>query len=176
MRVELRSILKSIQATAILVTHDQEEAMYVGDRIAVVNQGKLEQIGTPEEIFHQPATRFVAEFMGETNFLPGEVASRGIATELGVFHQKVDFPNGTKVELALRPDDVQFELKPDGESRVLARNFRGPTNVYVLQLPSGHELQAMENHTHIIQPGTPVVVTINPGHDLAVFPVNNLNH
>lgn len=169
MRVELRAILKSIQATAILVTHDQEEAMYFGDRVAVINQGKLEQIGTPEEIFHQPVSRFVAEFMGETNFLPGEVKAGVIETELGVLNQNVDFPDGTRVELALRPDDVQFKLQSDGESKVLARNFRGPTNVYRLQLPSGRELQAMENHTHIIPPGAAVAVYLNPGHDLAVF-------
>lgn len=170
MRIELRTILKKIQATAILVTHDQEEAMFMGDRIAVMNRGQLEQIGTPETIFHQPATRFVAEFMGETNFLPGNVCEQGIQTEIGIYAQKVDLPVGTKVEIALRPDDVRFEPFADAHSVVGARHFRGMMNIYSLTLPSGNQLYALENHTSTVATGTPIRVMIDPGHDLSVFP------
>ena len=171
MRIELRTILKNIQATAILVTHDQEEAMFMGDRIAVITRGQLEQIGTPEEIFHQPSTRFVAEFMGETNFLAGEICDQGIQTEIGVYPQKVSLPIGTPVEITLRPDDIRFEPQTDAECSVAARHFRGAMNIYELQLPSGQQLLAMDNHTSSIAPGTPVKVMIDPGHDLVVFPV-----
>lgn len=171
MRVELRSILKKIQTTVILVTHDQEEAMFMGDRIAVINHGQLEQIGTPETIFHQPATRFVAEFMGETHFLPGKVSEQGIETEIGPVAQNVDLPVGTEVEIALRPDDVRFVPQADAQYSVSARNFRGAMNFYTLELPSGRQLFSIENHTSDIEAGTPVIVKIEPGHDLAIFPV-----
>jgi iron(III) transport system ATP-binding protein len=170
MRTELRTILKKIQATVILVTHDQEEAMFMGDRIAVINRGQLEQINTPETVFHQPVTRFVAEFMGETNFLPGVVCDQGIETEIGLYAQKSNLPIGTQVEITLRPDDVQFEPQADAQCSVAARNFRGATNFYTLALPSGHRLSVMEKHTSTVETGTPVMVQIDPGHDLAIFP------
>jgi len=169
MRVEVRQILKGFEATAIFVTHDQEEALHVGDRIAVLNHGRLEQIGRPEEIYHQPATRFVAEFMGSTDFLPGIVQAQGIQTEIGLLPQKVDLPPGTQVEIAMRYDDLTFELSPTGNSQVAERQFSGALNIYSLQLPSGRRLQAYKNHTHVFTPGTPVEVCIDPGHDLAVF-------
>lgn len=169
MRVEVRQILKSINATAIFVTHDQEEALYLGDRIALMNHGRVEQIGHPEEIFHQPATRFVAEFMGGTDFLPGVVGEEAIETEIGLLPQKVDLPIGTAVEIAMRYDDLSFELNPHSASQVEVRHFRGALNIYSLRLPSGQTVQAYKNHTDIISPGTPVDVRIDPGHELAVF-------
>jgi len=172
MRIELRTILKKIQTTAILVTHDQEEAMFMGDRIAVINRGQLEQIGTPEIIFHQPTNRFVAEFMGETTFLPGVVCDQGIETEIGIYAQRVNLPIGTQVEITLRPDDVRFEPQADAQCSVAARNFRGATNFYTLALSSGHQLSVMENHTSDVETGTPVMVKIDPGHDLAIFPIH----
>ena len=169
MRVEVRQILKSINATAIFVTHDQEEALYLGDRIAILNHGRLEQAGHPEGIFHQPATRFVAEFMGNTDFLPGLVHAEGIETEIGILSQKVALPVGTQVEIALRYDDLRFERNPQAACQVQERHFRGALNIYSLRLPSGQTVQAYKNHTDIIPPGTPVDVRIDPGHELAVF-------
>lgn len=169
MRVEVRQILKSINATAIFVTHDQEEALYLGDRIALLNRGRLEQIGRPEEIFHQPATRFVAEFMGSTDFLPGVIQAEGIQTEIGLLSQKVDLPIGTQVEIALRYDDLRFELGQAANSQVAERLFQGAMNIYSLRLPSGRMVQAFKNHTDMIAPGTPVEARLDPGHDLAVF-------
>ena len=169
MRVEVRQILKSINATAIFVTHDQEEALYLGDRIALMNHGRLEQIGHPEDIFHQPATRFVAEFMGGTDFLPGVVREETIETEIGLLPQKVDLPVGTEVEIAMRYDDLSFELNPGSASQIEERHFRGALNIYSLRLPSGQTVQAYKNHTDIIPPGTAVDVRIDPGHELAVF-------
>ena len=71
MREHVRAILKSMRATVVFVTHEQDEALYMGDRLAVLQNGHLEQIGSPEEIFHDSRTRFVAEFMGDSDFLPG---------------------------------------------------------------------------------------------------------
>ena len=168
-REEVRAILKGIGATAIFVTHDQEEALFIGDRLAVFNQGRLEQIGTPESIFHTPATRFVAEFMGHTDFLPGEVTREGILTEIGLLAQETGLPAGEKVELAFRADDVTIRPKAEAGSLVLARHFKGAVNIYRLRLPSGHLVHALQPHTHIYPPGTRVEVIADPGHDLACF-------
>ena len=168
-REEVRAILKTSGSTAIFVTHDQEEALFMGDRLALLNAGRLEQIGTPEEIFHQPATRFVAEFMGNTDFLAGEVVEGGIQTEIGVLAQPTTLPAGTSVELAIRFDDVRFEPAAGEKSIVLARYFKGAYNIYRLRLPSGRLLHAMQPHTRMIRPGTPVRVFLEPDHPLACF-------
>jgi iron(III) transport system ATP-binding protein len=169
MREEVRVILKGMHASAVFVTHDQEEALYMGDRLAVLNKGRLEQVGTPEEIFHQPATRFVAEFMGATDFLPGTVAAGGIQTEIGLIPQAVSLPPGTQVELALRSDDIAFEPQAGAPALVLARHFKGAVNTYRLRLPSGRLLHAVEPHHRVLRPGTPVRVWADPGHPLACF-------
>lgn len=168
-REEVRAILKASGSTAVFVTHDQEEALFMGDRLAVLKEGRLEQIGTPEEIFHNPATRFVAEFMGNTDFLPGEVTEGGILTEIGIFAQATTLPTGTPVEIALRFDDVRFEPKAGEKSIVLARYFKGAYNIYRLRLPSGRLIHAMQPHTRLIRPGTPVRVSLEPDHALACF-------
>lgn len=169
MREEVRAILKGIGATAIFVTHDQEEALYMGDRLAVINAGYLQQVGDPEEIFHKPSSRFVAEFMGHTDFLPGRVTPQGIVTEIGVLPQQVDLPSGTEVEVAFRADDVTFHPHPHGKSMVLNRHFKGALNIYRLRLPSGRLIHAMQPHTNIIEPGTIVQVVADAGHSLACF-------
>ena len=104
MRQEVRGLLKSSGTTAVFVTHDQEEALYMGDQVGVMNRGRLEQVGSPEAIFHQPRTRFVAEFLGQTDFLPGEVTGRGVQTPLGLLPQTLPLASGTAVEVAVRPD------------------------------------------------------------------------
>ena len=169
MREEVRVILRGINATAIFVTHDQEEALFMGDRLAVMHRGEIVQVGTPEEIFHQPATRFVAEFMGKTDFLPGEVVAEGIETEIGLISQKSDLELGTKVELAMRADDIAFEPDPNSKSLVLARHFQGAMNLYRLRLPSGRLLHAYQPHALIISPRTTVRIWAEPGHPLAYF-------
>lgn len=168
-REEVRGILKVSGSTAIFVTHDQDEALFMGDRIAVIHRGRLEQIGTPETIFHRPSTQFVAEFMGSTDFLPGEVTAAGIQTEIGLLDQHTPLPAGTQVEVALRPDDVAFTPGVGANAVVLERHFKGAYNVYRLQLHSGQLLHAMSSHTRLVHPDTPVRVYPDPGHDLACF-------
>lgn len=169
MREEVRVILKGMHATAIFVTHDQEEALYMGDQLAVMNNGRIEQVGSPEDIFHRPSTRFVAEFMGNTDFLPARVVPEGLETEIGVLPQKVSAPLNADVEVALRADDVSFVPEKGGPALILARQFRGAMNLYRLKLPSGRLLHAYAPHTHILQAGTSVRVWADPGHPLACF-------
>ena len=169
MREQVRAILRTLQATAVFVTHDQEEALFMGDRIVVMNQGRVEQIDTPEGTFHAPATRFVADFMGHTDFLPGEVTADGILTEIGLLLQRVALPVGAAVEVALRADDVTFDPDRASKAFVLARHFKGAQNVYRLRLPSGRLLHSLQPHTRILPSGARVRVRAEAGHPLACF-------
>jgi iron(III) transport system ATP-binding protein len=174
-REEVRAIMKASGSTAIFVTHDQEEALFMGDRLAVLNRGVLEQIASPEEIYQNPATRFIAEFMGNTDFIPGKVAEDGIMTEIGLIKQPLDFPKNTLVEIAVRFDDVNFHPHPGEKSIVLARYFKGTYNIYRLRLPSGRLIHSLQPHIRQIRPGTPVRVVIEPGHSLACFEIRTQN-
>jgi iron(III) transport system ATP-binding protein len=169
MREHVRRILKSMQATVVFVTHDQEEALYMGDRLAVLNTGQLEQIGTPQEIFHESNTRFVAEFMGDSDFLKGTVIDNGIQTEIGLLNQMVDLPVSTPVEIAIRADDVDFVTDGSGNSLIVDRFFRGAFNLYRLRLDSGQTLHAFTDHTQILPVGERVRAFINVEHPLTVF-------
>lgn len=170
MREQVRTLLKTMQATVIFVTHDQEEAMYMGDRLAVFQRGRLEQIGTPEQIFQASTTRFVAEFMGNSSFITGEVTPNGIRTEVGLLQQIVNLPATVQVEVAVRADDVDFQPHPVGNSVIIDRNFRGMHNLYRLRLDSGLVLHAFKEHTMILPVGERVQAMINAGHSLCVFP------
>jgi len=168
-REQVRGILKSIHATVIFVTHDQEEALYMGDRLAVYQRGCLEQIGTPEEIFHSSATRFVAEFMGNSDFLQGKVVPEGVRTAVGLLSQPVSANGFRPVEVALRADDVDFELDENGNAIISERFFRGAFNLYRLRLDSGQVLHAFKEHTVILPVGARVRAYISAGHPLVVF-------
>lgn len=109
LRREIRVLLKKINVPSIFITHDQEEALELGDRIAVLNQGRLEQIGTPFEVYNKPATEYVATFVGAANLLLGVAYERKIAVG-NVFLQMSDdtktFRNGQSVKVVFRPEDV----------------------------------------------------------------------
>lgn len=169
MREHVRRILKSMQATVVFVTHDQDEALYMGDRLAVLQKGHLEQIGTPEEIFHESNTQFVAEFMGDSDFLKGKITQVGIQTEIGLLRQIVELPVSTTVAIALRADDIDFHVDGSGNSIILERFFRGAFNLYRLRLDSGQTLHAFTDHTRILPVGTRVRTFISAEHSLTIF-------
>jgi iron(III) transport system ATP-binding protein len=172
-REQVRGILKSMRATVIFVTHDQDEALFMGDRLAVLQKGRLEQIGTPEQIFHESRTRFVAEFMGDSDFLQGVTTPEGIRTEIGMLAQPGHLPVSTPVEVAIRADDIGFEVDAQGNGLIAERFFRGAFNIYRLKLDSGQMIHATTDHTRILPVGARVRVRISAPHPLTVFPVDN---
>lgn len=160
-RAEVRALLKAGGVTAVFVTHDQEEALFLGDQVGVMRDGQLEQVDTPENIFHRPRTRFVAEFLGQTSFVPGEVTATGIVTPLGAIEEPAgrrrSLPEGTAVEVAVRPDDVDFSPAADGSARVLSRQFTGMAYVYRLGLGDGSVVHSLQPHEVRVDEGATVV-------------------
>ncbi len=167
MRGYLLSILRKAETTAILVTHDQEEAFSIADRVAVMKSGRIEQIGKPEDIYHFPTTRFVADFVGEADFIEGVIEEGGIATEIGIFQNKTMLEMGTNVELMIRPDDITFELDEEGEAMVESQLFKGSENLYALRLGSGKLVHSSSPSTLLVEEGTRIRVKANPTHVVA---------
>ena len=112
MREEVRRILKAAGVTAVSVTHDQEEALSISDRVAVVSDGRIEQVGRPETVFEHPESRFVAEFIGQASFLSGTLSDGRVDTGLGTLHVDTlqgltDEYDGAAVDVLVRPDDLR---------------------------------------------------------------------
>lgn len=164
MRFEVETILRRSGTTTILVTHDHEEAFAMADQIAVLNEGYLEQIGSPETVYHLPTTPFVAEFVGQADFIQGTVEQTLVSTEVGSFPNTVSFPTGTMVSVMIRPDDVILIDDPMGTGTVLSRQFRGSENLYTIRLPSGSPIHSSQPSDVVYPYGSPVSVRINATH------------
>jgi iron(III) transport system ATP-binding protein len=169
LRGQLRRVLKKTQKTAILVTHDQDEAFQIADRVGVLNQGRLEQVGTPEEIYQAPASRFVADFVGAADFIPGTVLPEGIRTDLGLFANPNGLAVGGRVDVMIRPDEVMIAPDPDGPAVVTERLYLGADKVYTLRLPPDLHIRSNQHSTPNLPMGTRVAVTVSPSHVVA-FP------
>jgi iron(III) transport system ATP-binding protein len=135
MRREVARILRHLGTAAVLVTHDQEEALGIADQVAVIRHGELQQVGTPEDIYYAPSTAFVANFVGHADFIPGVVAGTEVRTEIGVFPAPPHVPAGP-VKLMIRHEAVNS--RPGGVlATVEEREFLGGEILYRLRLPSG---------------------------------------
>jgi iron(III) transport system ATP-binding protein len=168
--VEVRAVLKRLGATALLVTHDQQEAFAVADVVGVMRQGKLEQWDSPYELYHRPSTRFVADFIGQGVFVDGEVLdTSAVRTEVGVvrLNGAAQWRPGQHVDLLLRPDDVVHDDASDLQAEVSARAFRGAEFLYTLKLPSGAQLLSLvpSHHNHAV--GERIGIRIEPDHVVA---------
>lgn len=164
MRQDLHDLLKRTNTSAILVTHDHEEAFSMADRIAVLNNGRLEQFDTPEAIYHTPSTPFVAEFVGHADFIPGTVQNGKVLTEIGELPNQGGYQGGHQVVVMIRPDDVHITPSEQCQARILARQFRGSENLYTVGLPSGHVVHSSEHSTNIYPLGTQVDIQITATH------------
>ncbi|HAZ31876.1 MAG TPA: ABC transporter ATP-binding protein [Dehalococcoidia bacterium] len=168
-RAEIKDILTRIGATVIFVTHDQEEAFFMGDRVGVMNAGQLEQVDRPEAIFHRPATPFVAQFVGIADFIVGEVRDRAIATEIGWLPLRKGLPGATTVTVMVRPDFMDIRPAADGVGVIVDRVFHGMHYLYRVRLPSGATVQCLQHHNRCYPLNTRVAMKINAGHSLVYF-------
>jgi len=177
MREEVRKILKRAGVTAVSVTHDQEEALSISDRVAIMNDGTIEQVGDPGEVFENPESRFVASFLGQASFLSARVTEGAIETGIGSFptdllNGPVSAYDGAHVDVLVRPDDLQAlpttEAKADGY--VSHRQYQGPSFVYRITLHSGEVVHCLHNHSELFEPGEAVEIDLTADHSLAWYP------
>jgi len=170
LRVEVRALLRDIGATCLLVTHEQQDAFAFGQRVGVMQAGRIEQWSAAYRIYHEPATRFVADFIGEGVFIDGVVASATrIDTELAALHGEVAQPIGARVKVLIRPDDILHDDASPRTARIVARAFRGENYLYTLALPSGAEVLSLvpSHHRHAVGEALGIVIAID---HLVVFP------
>jgi len=167
MREEIGKILRLTGTTAVFVTHDQQEAFTLADAVGVLNAGHLEQIDVPYEVYHHPATRFVAEFVGEADFLRCIVKEEGIVSEIGTFRNPDGHPVGMPVDIMIRPDDIDFIPHPDGDVVIVGWQFHGAENVYRLRLASGARVHSVQPSTTLYPIGTRVRLVANLAHVVA---------
>ncbi|MGW9435952.1 ABC transporter ATP-binding protein [Streptomyces sp. NPDC055607] len=127
LREEIRRLQLDLGITTVFVTHDQEEALSMADRVAVLNAGRLEQCATPAELYRRPATAFVAAFVGTMNRLPGHLVDPGLVEVAGV-RLPVDgeAPKGPGVDVLVRPENLTVTEDPDGDATVVSTSFLGP--------------------------------------------------
>ena len=137
MQIELKEMHKKLGITFIYVTHDQEEALTMSDVIVVMNHGVVQQVGTPEQIYNEPANVFVADFIGESNLLNGIMAKEKVVKMLGHEFKCLDnFAVGERVDIVVRPEDVKIRFKDEGDVNgvVTSKVFKGVHYEYLIQI------------------------------------------
>jgi len=165
MRDELAAILRAAGTTVLLVTHDQEEALALADRVALMRAGRIVQVDSPERLYHEPADRWAAEFVGAANFLRADLAGGRALTCLGAF--AAAGPDGD-CEVLVRPELVALEIDAGGEGLVVGREFRGHDVMYRVALADGTALSSQRPSNELVELGARVRLHVYPG-PIAVF-------
>jgi iron(III) transport system ATP-binding protein len=178
--LEVREIIKASGATAVLVTHDQHEAFAMADEIGVMHEGRIQQWDSAYNLYHRPANRFVADFVGQGVFLPAKVlGARRVEIELGVLEG--DIPNACQIgcdacgkgcltDILLRPDDVVHDDNAPTQAEVVHKAFRGAEILYTLRLASGRKVLALvpSHHNHAL--GERIGIRLDVDHVVAFQP------
>lgn len=133
LRDEIKQLQRALGIPTLMVTHDQEEALALADKIICMNHGVVVQSGTPEDLYHRPATRFVADFMGVSNLIPTEVIRR---EDPALMAGRPDAPDA-QFDACIRPETIRIDADPDGTSRVVAIGFLGNLTRYSVSSPLG---------------------------------------
>lgn len=170
-RSEIREILKEAGTTTVFVTHDQQEALFMGDLVGVQVGGRIEQVDTPERVFHRPATNFVARFMGMADFLPVDPLGNRLVTEVGPARAVPGFepPESAPLEVMARPDDFVLAPLEDGQGVVISRVFQGWAYTYEVELNSGLRIHCQMPHLLTIEVGQRVLVNLRRDHPQMFF-------
>lgn len=155
LQIEIKKLHESLGVTIIYVTHDQEEALTMSDRIAVMDQGRIQQLGSPVSLYHEPETSFVADFIGKMNFLKGlvtgmddreatiEIAGQSIAVPRAQFSGRGELTTGAPVRVAARPETLSASPSPDGAipGEIETSIFLGSHRTLIVRLNDGTQLQ-----------------------------------
>lgn len=182
LRQELRDIIKAAGASGIFVTHDQEEALSICDRVAVMREGQIEQIGSPEDLYQKPSSRFVATFVTQANFIPAQWHNGSWHTELGAIAHQPESPDtslnapsleaGYQADLLVRQEDLTLTYDEAGSTVIRDRQFLGRENRYTLITASGTELIARTPADIVFPVGESVNVAIANDH-IRLFPLEH---
>ena len=169
---EVRELLREMGTSCVMVTHDQQDAFNFSDHVGVMREGRIEQWDSPYNLYHEPASLFVARFIGDGVFLDGTIAEGAtVETELGRLKGDLvtDLPVGTPVEVLVRPDDVIHDDSSPRTARIVKRSFRGENYLYTLALPGGNQLLALvpSHHDHAIGENLGIRMAID---HLVVYP------
>jgi iron(III) transport system ATP-binding protein len=177
---DVRDIIKRTRTTAVLVTHDQQEAFALADEIGIMEAGRIAQWDSAYNLYHRPASRFIADFVGQGVFLPGRVQSaRAVEIELGVLAGEIPHlceigcdrcGKGCRVDVLLRPDDVVHDDASALQAEVVQKAFRGAEILYTLKLASGRKVLALvpSHHNHAI--GERIGIRLDVDHVVAFAP------
>jgi iron(III) transport system ATP-binding protein len=168
MRVELKRLQRRTGITFVYVTHDQAEALALSDHIAVIHGGRLQQYGTPQQVYAQPANRLVADFMGLVNLVPAKVTGAGAVEAAGGLKLRVPLPDGAgpgdAVEVAIRPENIRLDAGDGGlRATVTERTFLGNISEYYVSLDSGSTLRVQTHPGQVFALGDKVTMEIDAG-------------
>lgn len=169
LRWDIRTALKQAGVPAVWVTHDQDEALSVGDRVGILHQGQLQQLDTPNRCFDKPANRFVAGFLGDASYLPGSLNDGTVTTVLGNAPAYSEALQSGTVDLLLRPDDLALQADDSGVAVIEWVRYEGASRMYSVKTDQGQSLKVRTSHEQIFQPQQRVSLSITTTHPLAVF-------
>jgi iron(III) transport system ATP-binding protein len=165
-REEVRGIIESLGTTAIFVTHDQEEALSLAERVAVMLDGRIAQVGTPAEVYRKPATRAVAEFLGDANFLPGDVREGELAWALG--RKSANGAAAGGVEVMVRPEDLRLSPGGGAPVEVVARDYYGHDQMVTVRMANGALVRVRQQSADEVALGQRLGLEL--AGDVVVFP------
>ncbi|GHD39917.1 iron(III) transport system ATP-binding protein [Marinobacter persicus] len=168
--LDVREILKTLGISAILVTHDQQEAFAMCDQVAVLKDGEIQQWDVPYNLYHEPANRFVASFVGQGGFIPGQVLGPDtIDSELGIIHgnRAYKWEPGTLVDILIRPDDIVYDEDSSLQPKVVEKTFAGTSTLYRFRCSEETEFEALFRSHLDFHLGEQVPVRVEADHLIA---------
>ncbi len=160
-RQEVAEILRAAGATVVLVTHDQEEALSLADRVAVLNDGRVVQVGRPDEVYRNPADAFVARFVGEADVVEARCDGRGLDTPLGRLDVAGPVPAAGPALAVVRPEAIRLAADPDGPARVVAATYFGHDQLVEIALDGDLLLRARTGSERLFRPGDRVRLEVS---------------
>ena len=168
-REDVKRILSLTGVTTILVTHNQEEALAMADRVAVMNQGRLEQVDTPQEVYQRPATTFVANFVGIAGFLSATYSEGQLHTAAGAIKRESTPRFSRGLEVMARPEELTFEPNEGGQGRLITSAYHGAYTLYTIIMDNGEIVYCMKPTLELYPEGTSVEVRFATERELPCY-------